>query len=65
MNIDSNLVPGDSVRAVESLAEAFDARSIRNALIGGLAFILRGRPRFTQDVDFLLEVPQIVLPSLS
>jgi Nucleotidyl transferase AbiEii toxin, Type IV TA system len=64
MNVDSNLVPGDSVRAVESLAEAFDARSIRYALIGGLAFILRGRPRFTQDVDFLLEVPQIVLPSL-
>ena len=63
MNVDSNLVPGDSVRAVESLAEAFDARSIRYALIGGLAFILRGRPRFTQDVDFLLEVPQIVLPS--
>jgi hypothetical protein len=64
MHVDSNLVPGDSVRAVESLAEAFDARSIRYALIGGLAFILRGRPRFTQDVDFLLEVPQIVLPPL-
>jgi hypothetical protein len=30
-------LPGDSVRAVESLAEAFDARSIRYALIGGLA----------------------------
>ena len=57
-------MPGDSVRAVESLAEAFDARSVRYALIGGLAFVLRGRPRFTQDVDFLLEVPQIVLPGL-
>jgi len=64
MRVDSNLLPGDSVRAVESLAEAFDARSIRYALIGGLAFILRGRPRFTQDVDFLLEVPQIILPAL-
>jgi len=64
MHADSELLPGDSVRAVESMAEAFDARSIRYALIGGLAFMLRGRPRFTQDVDFLLEVPQIVLPEL-
>jgi len=64
MDADSNLMPGDSVRAVESLVEAFDARSIRYALIGGLAFVLRGRPRFTQDVDFLLDVPQVVLPGL-
>ena len=64
MHLDPNLLPGDSVRAVESLAEAFDARSIRYALIGGLAFVLRGRPRFTQDVDFLLEIPQVVLPLL-
>jgi len=42
---------GDAVRAVESLAEVFDARSIRYALIGGLAFAIRGRPRFTQDVE--------------
>jgi hypothetical protein len=64
MPIDTELVPGDSVKAVESLTEAFDARSIRYALIGGLAFILRGRPRFTQDVDFLIDVPQLVLPGL-
>jgi hypothetical protein len=64
MHADSILLPDDSVRAVESLAEAFDARSIRYALIGGLASGLRGRPRFTQDADFLLDVPQIVLPGL-
>jgi Nucleotidyl transferase AbiEii toxin, Type IV TA system len=64
MPIDLDLIPGDSVRAVESLTEAFEARSIRYALIGGLAFILRGRPRFTQDVDFLIDVPQVVLPGL-
>jgi hypothetical protein len=63
MQLESTFLPGDSVLAVESLAEAFDARSIRYALIGGgLAFVIRGRPRFTQDVDILLEVPQIVLP---
>jgi hypothetical protein len=64
MHADPHLLPDDSVRAVEFLAEAFDARSIRYALIGGLAFMLRGRPRFTQDADFLLDVPQIVLPGL-
>jgi hypothetical protein len=26
--------------------------------------VLRGRPRYTRDVDFLLEVPQIALPGL-
>ena len=64
MHVDSKLLPGNSVRAVESLAEAFDARAIRYALIGGLASVLRGRPRFTQDVDFLLEVPEVALPGL-
>jgi hypothetical protein len=52
------------IRAVESLSEAFAARSIRYALIGGLATFLRGRVRFTKDVDCLLDVPQIVLPGL-
>ncbi len=52
------------MRAVESLSEAFAARSIRYALIGGLATFMRGRVRFTKDVDFLLDVPQVVLPGL-
>ena len=64
MRADLNLLPHESIRAVEALAETFDGRSIRYALIGGLAVILRGRPRFTYDVDILLEVPQIVLPGL-
>ncbi len=64
MQVDPKLLPIESIRAVVSLADAFGSRSIRYALIGGLAVILRGRPRFTHDVDFLLEVPQIVLPGL-
>ena len=64
MRIDPKFLPGHSTRAVEALAEAFDARSIRYALIGGLASILRGRPRFTKDVNFLLEIPQVILPVL-
>jgi len=55
---------GDLVEAVEVLGEVFDARGIRYALLGGLATILRGRPRFTQDIDVLLDVPQIELPGL-
>ena len=44
--------------------ESFAERSIRYAVIGGLGTMLRGRPRFTQDVDVVLEVPQIKLPPL-
>lgn len=64
MPVDSAFVPGDSLRAVDSLTEVFEARSVRYALIGGLAFLLRGRPRYTRDVEFLINVPQIVLPGL-
>jgi hypothetical protein len=52
------------VRSVELLADTFAAQSIRYAVVGGLATALRGRPRFTQDVDVLLDVPQIMLPAL-
>lgn len=55
---------GDLVAAVEVQGEVFAARGIRYALIGGLATTLRGRPRFTQDVDVLLDVPQVALPGL-
>lgn len=52
------------IQAVELLSEVFAARSIRYAILGGLATLLRGRPRFTQDIDILLDVPQIALPGL-
>ncbi len=52
------------IRAVELLAGVFTTRSIRYALVGGVATLLRVRPRFTQDVDVLLDVPQLVLPGL-
>jgi hypothetical protein len=64
MHADRKLLSDELVVAVECLAEAFGVRGIRHALIGGLATMLRGRPRFTQDADFLLEVPQIALPGL-
>jgi hypothetical protein len=64
MDIDHGLLADELDRAVELLAESFAARSIRHALIGGLATSLRGRQRTTQDVDFLIDVPQIQLPGL-
>lgn len=59
-----DLIADEQIRAVELLAEVFAARSIRYALVGGLATLLRGRPRFTLDVDVLLAVPQLALPGL-
>lgn len=64
MPSDPEPLAGDLITAVERLGAAFDARGIRYALLGGLATMLRGRPRFTQDVDVLLDVPQIALPGL-
>jgi hypothetical protein len=59
-----DVLDNELIRAVELLGETFAKRSIRYALIGGLAATMRGRPRFTQDVDVLLDVPQLALPPL-
>ncbi len=64
MAIDRRVLSEDLVLAVDSLAEAFAARSVRHALIGGLAISMRGRPRLTQDIDFLVDVTLIALPGL-
>jgi hypothetical protein len=64
MAVEQDLLGDDLIRAVELLADTFAAQSIRYALVGGLATMLRGRPRFTQDVDVLLDVTQLALPRL-
>src|SRR5438094_4958935 len=64
MPAEHDLLADELIRAVELLADTFAAHSIRYALVGGLATLMRGRPRFTQDVDMLLEVPQVALPGL-
>ena len=61
MPVESQFLGADLVRAVELLAEEFAVKAVRYALIGGLATLLRGRPRFTVDVDLLLDVPQLML----
>lgn len=64
MDTEGGPLADELIRAVASLSEAYAARSIRYALIGGLATFLRGRPRYTRDVDILLDVPQLALPGL-
>jgi hypothetical protein len=59
-----DVLDSELIRAVELLGETFANRSIRYALIGGLAATMRGQPRFTRDIDILLDVPQLVLPPL-
>src|SRR5713226_6172476 len=64
MPAEHDLLADEMVRAVELLADTLSAKSIPYAVVGGLATLMRGRPRFTQDVDVLLDVPQLVLPGL-
>ncbi len=45
MDINDGLLSEKLALAVELLADVFAARSIRHALIGGLAVSMRGRPR--------------------
>jgi len=54
MDTDRGLFSAELVRAVEALSDEFAARSIRHALIGGLATSMRSRPRLTQDVEVLI-----------
>lgn len=50
--------------AVRAIGAAFEKRAVPHALIGGLAFALRGRPRSTKDADFIVNCPALTLPAL-
>lgn len=41
--------------AVRAIGAAFEKRAVPHALIGGLAFSLRGRPRSTKAADFIVK----------
>lgn len=45
-------------------AAALERHRVNYALIGGMAAGYRSQPRFTKDLDFLLEIPQVTLPGL-
>jgi len=57
--------PTDALEAALSdVIAVLTATSTAYALIGGLATGFRCRPRYTQDIDVLIDVPQIRLPDL-
>jgi len=54
----------DLLAGLQCLAEVLPAHQAAYALIGGIATGLRSRLRYTEDIDFLVRVPQIRLPGL-
>ncbi len=64
MPAEHDILADELIRAVELLSDCFAARSTRYAIVGGLATLMRGRLRFTHDVNVLLDVPQVALPGL-
>jgi hypothetical protein len=54
----------DLTTGLLQLVEALDQFRLRYALIGGVGAGYRSIPRFTEDLDFLLDIPQLVLPGL-
>jgi len=57
-------LPQHLLAGLLQLVEALEQRRVNYALIGGIATSYRSRPRFTQDLDLLLQVPQLALPGL-
>jgi hypothetical protein len=54
----------DLHQGLTEAAAALSKYRVPYALIGGMATSYRSQPRFTKDLDFLLNVPQLVLPPL-
>jgi len=62
MAADSQQFPQSLLKALNEFAEAAERAGLRYALIGAVAAGYRSRPRFTQGLDFLIQVPQVALP---
>ena len=61
---DSPISVEDLHQGLTLAAAALAHYHVPYALIGGVATGYRSQPRFTKDLDFLLNVPQLVLPQL-
>ena len=48
--------------ALLHIKNLFDARNVKYCVIGGYAVGYLSTPRFTKDIDFIVNVPQLVLP---
>ncbi|HYV37751.1 MAG TPA: hypothetical protein VE988_18850, partial [Gemmataceae bacterium] len=49
---------------LDKLAQVLNERRVAYALIGGLGVSMRGSMRTTQDVDLLINIPQLQLPGV-
>ena len=49
---------------LDDLVEVLARAGVAYAGIGGLATGYRARPRYTKDIDLLVDVPQVALPAL-
>jgi hypothetical protein len=57
--------PSDAIEAaLTDVVAVLSQANVPYALIGGLATGYRSRPRYTKDIDLILDVPQIVLPAI-
>jgi hypothetical protein len=64
MATESAISEEDLRHALKEASAAFALHGIKYALSGGMAVSHRSQPRFTKDVDFLVTIPQLTLPSL-
>lgn len=57
--------PVDAIEAaLTDIVSVLARADVPYALIGGLATGYRSRPRYTKDIDLILDVPQIALPAV-
>ena len=57
--------PADAIEAaLTDMVTVLTRANVPYALIGGLATGYRSRPRYTKDVDLILDIPQITLPAV-
>jgi hypothetical protein len=64
MAFDQLPLPEKLFNALLESAAAAQKHRVSYALIGAVASGFRSRPRFTQDLDLLIDVPELVLPAL-
>lgn len=65
-NADSSLPPSGQTlgQALKLLVTTLNARAVQYAIIGGIATIQHTRVRTTNDIDVLLNLPQIGMPGM-
>lgn len=64
MKSESSVLTLNLRTAFAALIKIMPRHGANHALVGGLAAGLRGRFRFTDDIDFIVSVPQLRLPQL-